>query len=121
MNFMNTPRGTALVAAVVVIALAACNPHPDGVRQAAKADPSAIVIGTAPAPPSGDPPGTTAVDPGTTDVSNAQKQVAMPLPGQANDHSTLAGAPSQRAGTSQANSSQEAAAASADGSSKKGQ
>jgi hypothetical protein len=114
MNLMNTPRGSALVAAAVVIALAACDPHPDSVRQAAKADPSAIVIGTAPAPPSGDPPGTTAIDPGTTDTPNPQ--AATPLPGQVNDHSTLAGAPSQRAGTSQA-----AAAASVDGSSKKGQ
>jgi hypothetical protein len=119
MNLMNTPRGSALLAAFIVIALAACNPHPDGVRQATTADPSAIVIGTVPAPPSGDPPGTTAVDPGTTDTPNPQ--AATPLPGQANDHSTLAAAPSQRAGMSQANPSPGAAAANADGSSKKGQ
>jgi hypothetical protein len=121
MKLVNSPRSAAWVAVFAMSGLAACDQHHDAVRNAVAADPSAVVIGTAPGAPTGDPPGTTAVDPGTTDVSNAQKQVAMPLPGQANDHSNLAGAPSQRAGMTQANPSPEATAADAGGSSKKGQ
>jgi hypothetical protein len=100
MKFLNSPRGSALVAVFALVSgLAACEYH-DSVRNAAAPDASTVVIGTAPAAPSGDPPGTTAVDPGTTDTPNPQ--APTPLPGQANDHSNLAKAPSQRAGTSQA-------------------
>jgi hypothetical protein len=61
--------------------------------------PSAIVIGTAPAQPSGDPPGTTPVGAQTTEVGKGAESNAMPLPGQPNDHSNLAPNPSQKAGS----------------------
>jgi hypothetical protein len=61
------------------------------------ASPSAVVIGTAPAQPSGDPPGTSPVAPDTTEVSKAVESNSMPLPGQPNDHSNVAPKPSQTA------------------------
>jgi hypothetical protein len=117
MNFLNSARSAASVAIVALSGLAACDSHHDVVRQGVAPDASTVVIGTAPAAPTGDPPGTIAVDPGTTDVAALPQQVATPLAGQANDHSNLSSVPSQRAGTSQANP---ASAASADGSSKRG-
>jgi hypothetical protein len=66
---------------------------------ATPASPSAVVIGTAPAQPTGDPPGTTPVDAGTTEVGKGTESSAMPLPGQPNDHSNLAPNPSQKAGS----------------------
>ena len=68
------------------------------VPPATPASPSAVVIGTAPAQPTGDPPGTTPVDPGTSDVTSAVENKAMPQPGQPNDHSNVAPAPSQKSG-----------------------
>jgi hypothetical protein len=120
MNIVNSTRSAACAAILALSGLAACDSHHDAVRQGVAPDASAVVIGTAPAAPTGDPPGTIAVDPGTTDVAALPQHVATPLPGQANDHSNLSSAPSQRAGTSQANPASDAAAASADGSSKKG-
>jgi len=64
---------------------------------ATPASPSAVVIGTAPGLPSGDPPGTAPVSGNTTEVSKGTERSAMPLPGQANDHSNLAPNPSQKA------------------------
>ncbi len=61
------------------------------------ADASAVVIGTAPGQPLGDPPGTTPVSANTTEVSKAVESTSMPLPGQPNDHSNLARNPSQSA------------------------
>ncbi|MGZ5038099.1 MAG: hypothetical protein ACXWG1_11100 [Usitatibacter sp.] len=102
MNIPNSALAPAL-AAVLALGLAACNPRHTEAQRTAAADPSAVVIGTTPAPPSGDPPGTTPVDPdGATEVSKAAESAAMPLPGQPNDHSNVAAAPSQRAGTSDA-------------------
>jgi hypothetical protein len=121
MKLVNSRLRAAFVAVIALTGLAACNQRHDDVRQSAAADPSAVVIGTAPAPATADPPGTTPVDPGTTEVSKAQEQAAMPLPGQPNDHSNLASGPSQRAGTGQAKSSPEAATAGTDQSSPKGQ
>ena len=65
--------------------------------KAADASPSAVVIGTAPAQPSGDPPGTTPVAPNTSDVTKGVESASMPQPGQPNDHSNLAAKPSQKA------------------------
>ena len=63
------------------------------------ASPSAVVIGTAPAQPTGDPPGTTPVagSATTTEVTKSVESNAMPQPGQPNDHSNLAPKPSQKA------------------------
>jgi hypothetical protein len=101
MQIVNTPKATAIVAVIALASLAACGRHRDA-DPLAKADPSAVVIGTVPAEPSGDPPGTTPVASGNvTEVSKLTEQHAMPLPGQPNDHSNLAPNPSQRAGSDQ--------------------
>ena len=50
-------------------------------------DPRAKVLGVGPGEPVKETPGTTS--PVKSDVSKAQEANAMPLPGQANDHSTL--------------------------------
>jgi hypothetical protein len=97
-------RATVLVAALALVGLAACGDHRDA-NPIPKADPSAVVIGTAPAEPSGDPPGTTPVSSATTEVSKSVESVSMPLPGQPNDHSNLAPTPSQRSETSDVNKS----------------
>jgi hypothetical protein len=101
MQTVKMPRATALVAALVLVGLAACGEHNRDANPLPKADPSAVVIGKAPAEPSGDPPGTTPVAPATTEVSKAAESVAMPMPGQPNDHSNLAPNPSQKAGSDQ--------------------
>jgi hypothetical protein len=91
------------------LALASCGErHHDG-APSAKADPSAIVVGVAPGPATGDPPGTTPVAGATSDVSKPVEQNSMPLPGQPNDHSNVAPTPSQRAETTYVNKSPEAA------------
>ena len=64
------------------------------------ASPSAVVIGTAPAQPSGaEPPGTTPVSNVNTnsEMSKSVESNSMPLPGQPNDHSNVAPKPSQTA------------------------
>jgi hypothetical protein len=97
-----TSVGARVLALSFVLAgLAACGDRLSDVSahtpKATPADASAIVIGTAPAPPTGDPPGTTPVSPDTTEVSKATESQSMPLPGQPNDHSNLAPNPSQKA------------------------
>jgi hypothetical protein len=85
---MQTVKFTgAIVAALALASLAACGEHNRDANPLPKADPSAVVIGTAPAAPSGDPPGTTPVADASRQVSKEAEQAAMPLPGQANDHS----------------------------------
>ena len=64
------------------------------------ASPSAVVIGTAPAQPTGaEPPGTTPVTNVNTnsEMSKSVESNSMPLPGQPNDHSNVAPKPSQAA------------------------
>ena len=94
--------GARVVALTFVIAgLAACGDRlshsASKAPKAADASPSAIVIGTAPAQPTGDPPGTTPVSSDTTEVTKSVESSAMPQPGQPNDHSNLAPKPSQKA------------------------
>jgi hypothetical protein len=103
--------GARVLALTFVLAgLSACGDRPNtSTRSAATPDPSAVVIGTAPAQPTGDPPGTTAVSPGATDVSKAVESQSMPLPGQPNDHSNVAPKPSQAPAGADALKSPEAA------------
>jgi hypothetical protein len=101
MHIVTKPQLSALLAVLAMAGLAACDRHRDA-DPLAKADPSAVVIGTVPAEPSGDPPGTTPVSSSnTTEISKDVEQRAMPLPGQPNDHSNLAPNPSQKAGSDQ--------------------
>ena len=103
MRIPESAAGLALTALGLSVCLSACNPRHAEVGPSAAADPSAMVIGVKPADPTGDPPGTTPVDPGTTDVSKNVEQKAMPLPGQPNDHSNEAQQPSQKSQTSDIN------------------
>ena len=50
-------------------------------------DPRSKVVGVVPAGPTPEAPATTST--AKSDISKAQQSTAMPLPGQANDHSTL--------------------------------
>ena len=62
MNLEKWSFGVALAATAFAVAgLAACERRNDVPPAPMGASPSAQVIGTVPAPPSGDPPGTTAV------------------------------------------------------------
>jgi len=94
--------GARVIAMAIVLAgLSACGdrisnthartPTPDA------PSPSAVVIGTAPAQPTGDPPGTTPVASGSTEVTKPVESASMPQPGQPNDHSNVAPKPSQTA------------------------
>jgi hypothetical protein len=62
MNMQKSALAPAL-AALLALGLVACNPRHAESQRTAAADPSAVVVGVAPAPPTGDPPGTTPVDP----------------------------------------------------------
>ena len=90
-----------LAMAFVIAGLAACSDRvttSSKGRESAAPESSAVVIGTAPAQPTGDPPGTTPVASGTTtEVTKSVESSAMPQPGQPNDHSNLAPKPSQKA------------------------
>ena len=96
-------RGAHAVACLFLVAgLVACGERISDTRVKAtepgKPSPSAVVIGQAPAEPTGDPAGTSPVAGGTTEVTKAVESNAMPQPGQPNDHSNLAPNPSQKAG-----------------------
>jgi hypothetical protein len=58
---------------------------------------SAVVIGQAPAEPSGDPPGTTPVASGTSDVSKPVETTAKPQEGDNHSYSTVAPVTPQKA------------------------
>ena len=98
-----TAAGARVLAMAFVIAgLAACSERvttSSKGRESAAPESSAVVIGTAPAQPTGDPPGTTPVASSTTttEVTKSVESASMPQPGQPNDHSNLAPKPSQKA------------------------
>lgn len=112
MNFLNAPRGVALlVAAIAMAGISACGEResdvPDGSNVSeltglpSTASPSAVVIGVTPAEPSSDTAQTTPValeaKVDKTEVEEKEKTYPMPWPGQPNDHSNLAPNPSQKA------------------------
>ncbi len=91
----------AVVCLFLVAGLVACGERISDTRVKAtepgKVSPSAVVIGQAPAEPTGDPAGTSPVAGGTTEVTKSVESNSMPQPGQPNDHSNLAPNASQRA------------------------
>src|SRR5687768_4074748 len=102
MNHQRIARGAHAVFCLFLVAgLAACGERISDTRAKAptpeKASPSAVVVGQAPAEPTGDPAGTTPAARGTSDVTKSVEDKAMPQPGQPNDHSNLAPKPSQKA------------------------
>ena len=103
MNASNRTLASACAAAILLAGLAGCGERLSDTRakapKALEPSPSAVVIGQAPAEPTGDPPGTTPVAANTTYVTKGVEQNAMPVPGQPNDHSNLAVKPPQKAET----------------------
>jgi hypothetical protein len=91
----------ALAAALAIAGLAACGDRLSDTRakvpQPDKASPSAVVIGQAPAEPTGDPPGTTPVAGNTTEVGKPVEANSKPQEGDSNSHSTLAPTTPQKA------------------------
>ena len=99
------PRAALAAAFAAALLATACDVKRSDWVRAPKTEnpvsPSAVVIGVAPQP-SGGPERETPVDgpavsAGTSELSKSVEQVAMPAPGQPNDHSTLARNPSQKA------------------------
>jgi hypothetical protein len=91
----------ALAAASALCALAACD-RDTGAAPSAKADPSSQTIDVKPAPPTGDPPGTTAVTGNQSELTHSQSQNQMPLEGQNHSYSSVAPQQSQKSGTGHA-------------------
>jgi hypothetical protein len=87
--------GARVIALAFVIAgVTACHDKisdvSSGSRAATAPTPSAQVIGTAPAQPTGDPAGTTAVAPNTSDVTKQQEIAGKPAEGDNHSYSTVA-------------------------------
>ena len=63
----------------------------------ANASPSAVVVGEAPAAPTGNTPGTTPIAPNTTEISKAEETRQKPQEGDSNSYSTTAPVTPQKA------------------------
>ena len=95
--------GARIVAIAFIIGgLSACgerlsNTHAKGPSDN-PASSSAVVVGTAPAQPTGDPPGTTPVASNTSDVTAKQESNDRPLEGDNHSYSTVAPTTPQKSG-----------------------
>ena len=91
----------AVVCLFLVAGLVACGERISDTRVKAtepgKASPSAVVIGQAPAEPSGDPPGTSPVASGTTYIDKATESRDKPQEGDNHSYSTTAPVTPQKA------------------------
>ena len=85
----------------LVAGLVACGERISDTRVKAtepgKPSPSAVVIGQAPAEPSGDPPGTTPVAPNTTEITKKVESTDKPQEGDNHSYSTTAPVTPQKA------------------------
>ena len=99
-SLWNSVAARVIAVTFVIAGISACDRHHDLGSHSAAPSPSAKLIGTVPASPTGDPPGTTPVS-SVSEVSKAVETQSMPLPGQPNDHSNLASKPSENAETSE--------------------
>jgi hypothetical protein len=85
--------GARVVAIAFTLGLAACGERlADTHAKAPSSNPpnqSAVLVGTAPAQPSGDPPGTTPVASNTSDVAKQEEGAQKPSEGD-NSHSSVA-------------------------------
>ena len=95
-------RGAYTFAAVLLAAgLAACGERISDTRVKApeplKPEASAVVVGQAPAAPTGDPPGTTPVAPNTTEISKVEESTQKPQEGDNHSYSTTAPVTPQKA------------------------
>jgi hypothetical protein len=95
-------RSAHMLAALLLAAgLAACGERISDTRVKApdptKPESSAVVIGQAPAEPTGDPPGTTPVAPGTTEITKKVESTEKPQEGDNHSYSTTAPVTPQKA------------------------
>lgn len=104
MNALNRQQGTVAIIVLAAALSASCSdavaPMPAVQAPAATASDAASqssVVGTVPAGPTKEAPATTSA--AKSDISKAQQSNSMPMPGQANDHSTPASNASQKANT----------------------
>jgi hypothetical protein len=86
----------------VIAGLTACgerisNTDTGKAPKAADASPSAVVIGQAPAAPTGDPAGTTPIAPNTSDISKRVESTDKPQEGDNHSYSTVAPTTPQKA------------------------
>ena len=98
-----TAVGARVLAVSFVLAgLTACGDRLSNVSSskapAVAADPSTVVIGTAPAQPSGDPPGTTPIASNTTEVTKSEESAKKPQEGDDSSFSSVARDNKQKAG-----------------------
>lgn len=96
-------RGAYTFAALLLAAgLAACGERISDTRvkapEPSKPESSAVVIGQAPAEPTGDPPGTTPVAPNTTYIDKKTETQDKPQEGDNHSYSTTAPVTPQKAG-----------------------
>ncbi len=104
MSIANVQRCATMIAILAVLSAVGCTDKGASPSANAKSppatsadvDPRSKVVGVAPAGPTQEAPATTS--PVKSSISKAQQSSAMPLPGQANDHSTLSPKASQKAG-----------------------
>ena len=105
MSIVNIQRCAAMLAVLAVLSAVGCTdkstlPSTNAKTPPATAadiDPRSKVIGVEPAGPTKEATATTST--AKSDISKTQQSSAMPLPGQANDHSTLSPKASQKSGT----------------------
>lgn len=104
MNISNSQHGPmaaiVLAAALLVSCSDAVSPTPAAQAPAATASDTtsqSTMVGTVPAGATKEAPATTSA--ATSDISKTQQSNSMPMPGQANDHSTLAPNATQKANT----------------------
>ena len=95
MNLINIQRNAAAAILVALLAVGCTDKSVSPTGTAAENDPRAKVIGVTASTPAIETPGTTST--AKSDLSKAQQANAMPLPGQANDHSTLSPKATQKA------------------------
>jgi hypothetical protein len=92
---------TLIPALLLAAGLTACGERLSDTRaktpKPVAASPSAVVIGQAPAEPTGDPPGTTPVAGGTTTITKEEESKAKPQEGDNHSHSTTAEVTPQKA------------------------
>lgn len=95
-------RATAIAGAALALgALTACDREAGG-PPTVTPDASTQTINVKPAPPTGDPPGTTPVTGNQSDLTNRQSQTQMPLEGQNHSYSSVAPQQSQKPGAGDA-------------------
>ena len=89
----------AFAAAIAFAGLTACHEHhTDVVTAPAGASPAGQLIGTPPAPPTGDPPGTTPIAANTTEVTKTVETQQKPQEGDNHSYSSVAPENAQKAG-----------------------